>query len=171
VTELPDATEDRRPHVVLVYTSRPPVVVLAGIQAIRSAGGRVTLIGPRMKGIEGLGAEADRVILLRKRAAPVWIDPSNRPARWTFGWASVVVRNRWRRAASGPMSRPLGAPTNWWLALRRDRDAVRAVDDADVITAIDAGAIYSAWRCARRNRDAAVVNGINPTLEHLQLVD
>lgn len=169
--DRPDRAEDRRPHVVLIFTSRPAAFVSTGIQAIRSSGGRITLIGPRIKGIERLAADAAGVVYLRNRAAPVQIQPNNRPDRWTLGWATVVVRNLWRRAVSGPVTKPLGAAALWWMALRRNRDAVHAVGDADVISALDAGAIYLAWRCTRRNRGAAVLNGIGPTLEHLKLTD
>ncbi|MGZ4591639.1 MAG: hypothetical protein ACXV2I_12720, partial [Actinomycetes bacterium] len=128
-------------------------------------------VGPQIKGYEVAAAAADRVVLLRNRAAPVPIDPDNRPARWTARWASVVVRNLWRRTVFGPAKKSLGAATLWWMALSHHRDAVHAVDDADVITAADGGAIYSAWRCTKRNRHAAVINGIGPTLEHLQLTN
>jgi hypothetical protein len=139
--------------------------------AIQSSGGRVTLMGPKIKGTERIAVEADRALVLRSGTAPVQIDPTHSVVRWTPQWASVVVRNLWRRLVLGPLLKPLGPGVRAWMPLRRSRDAIRAVDDADVIAAMDAGAIYSAWRCGRRNRAAAVINGIGPTLEHLNLAD
>jgi hypothetical protein len=80
-----------------------------------------------------------------------------------------VVRNLWRKVAFAPVRKTLGVSTLWWMSLSHSREALHAVDEADVITALDAGAVYSVWECARRNRHAAAINGIGPTLEHLGL--
>jgi hypothetical protein len=55
------------------------------------------------------------------------------------------------------------------LAALHNRAALSALDSADVITALDAGAVYMVWEASRRNRAAAAVNGIGPTMEHLGL--
>jgi len=158
-----------RRNVVLAYTAPPMALVTVAIEQIREAGGQVVLLGPQIRGYEGAAAAADRMVLLRHRAAPVRIDPDNRPVRYSLAWASVVARNLSRRVAFGPARKTLGVATLWWMAVSHSRDALREIDDADVITALDAGAVYSVWNCARRNRHAAAINGIGPTLEHLGL--
>ena len=155
--------------VVLAYTAPPLALVTTAIEQIRKAGGHVTLLGPQIRGYERPAEAADRVVLLRNRAAPVQIDPDNRPVRYSARWASVVARNLSRKAAFGPARRTLGVSTLWWMSMSRSREALHAIDEADVITALDAGAVYSVWECARRNRHAAAINGIGPTLEHLGL--
>lgn len=163
---VPEPQAARR-NVVLTYTSPPLAIVTKAIEQIREAGGHVVLVGPQIRGYEKPAAAADRVVLLRHRAAPVRIDPDRRPARYSPAWASVVVRNLSRKAAFGPARKALGVATLWWMSLSHSREALRAIDEADVITALDAGAVYSVWQCARRNHRAAAVNGIGPTLEHL----
>lgn len=163
---VPEPAAARR-NVVLAYTSPPLAIVTTAIEQIRAAGGHVVLVGPQIRGYEKPAAAADRSILLRHRAAPVRIDPARRPVRYSPRWASVVVRNLSRKAAFGPARKTLGVATLWWMSFSQSLEALRAVDEADVITALDAGAVYSVWECARRNRSAAAVNGIGPTLEHL----
>ena len=158
-----------RRNVVLAYTAPPMALVTAAIEQIRGAGGHVTLLGPQIRGYEQAGAAADRVVFLRNRASPVRIDPDKRPTRYSLQWASVVARNLSRKAAFGPARKTLGVSALWWMALSHSRDALHVVDEADVITALDGGAVYSVWQCARRNRHAAAINGIGPTLEHLGL--
>jgi hypothetical protein len=145
-------------------------IVTTAIQQIRQAGGHVVLLGPQIRGYEAAAAAADRVVILRQGASPVRVDPGNRPVRYSPRWASVVARNRMRKVAFGPARKILGVSTLWWMALSHSRDALHAIDEADVITALDAGAVYSVWQCARRNRHAAAINGIGPTLENLGLV-
>jgi len=161
--------EAARRNVVLTYTAVPMALVTTAIQQIRDAGGHVTLLGPQIRGYEPAGAAADRVVFLRNRAAPVRIDPDKRPRRYSPAWASVVARNLSRKVAFGPARKTLGASTLWWMAISHSRDALHVVDEADVITALDGGAVYSVWQCGRRNRHAAAINGIGPTLEHLGL--
>jgi len=156
-------------NVVLAYTASPLALVTTAIEQIRKAGGQVTLVGPQIRGYEGPAAAADRVVLLRHRAAPVRIDPDHRPVRYSPQWASVVARNLWRKAAFGPARKTLGVSTLWWMTMSHSREALYAINEADVITALDAGAVYSVWECARRNRHAAAINGIGPTMEHLGL--
>ncbi len=159
--------EAARRNVVLAYTAPPLAIVTAAIEQIRQAGGQVILMGPQIRGYEGPAAAADRMIFLRHRAAPVRIDPDNRPVRYSPRWAWVVTRNVSRKVAFGPARKTLGISTLWWMSLSQSREALHAVDEADVISALDAGAVYSVWECARRNRHAAAINGIGPTLEHL----
>jgi len=154
---------------VLAYTSAPLALVTTAIEKIRESGGQVTLMGPQIRGYESAAAAADHVVLLRHRAAPVKVDPNKRPVRYSPQWASVVARNLLRKTAFGPARKTLGVSTLWWLAVSHSREALHAVDEADVITALDAGAVYSVWECARRNRHAAAINGIGPTMEHLGL--
>ena len=155
--------------VVLAYTASPLALITTAIEQIRKAGGQVTLVGPQIRGYEGPAAAANRVVLLRHRAAPVRIDPDHRPMRYSPQWASVVARNLWRKAAFGPARKTLGVSTLWWLTMSHSREALHAIDEADVVTALDAGAVYSVWECARRNRHATAINGIGPTMEHLRL--
>lgn len=164
-----ESVAPRGQHVVMIYTAPPMDLVVPAIRDIQAAGGSVTLIGPQVRGYEAAAEAADSIVRLRHRAAPVPIDPDHRPVRWTLPWASVVARNLSRRAAFGPARRALGVSTLWWLALRGSRDALHAVDDADVLTALDAGAVYSVWQAARRNLHAAAINGVRPTLEHMRL--
>jgi hypothetical protein len=159
--------EAARRNVVLAYTSPPLALVTTAIEQIREAGGQVTLMGPQIRGYEGPAAAANRTVLLRHRAASVRIDPDRRPVRYSPRWAWVVARNLSRKAAFGPARKALGVSTLWWMAVRQSREALHAIDEADVIAALDAGAVYSVWECARRNRHAAAINGIGPTLEHL----
>lgn len=156
-------------NVVLAYTASPLALITTAIEQIRKAGGQVTLVGPQIRGYEGPAAAANRVVLLRHRAAPVRIDPDHRPVRYSPQWASVVARNLWRKAAFGPARKTLGVSTLWWMTMSHSREALYAIDEADVITALDAGAVYSVWECARRNRHPAAINGIGPTMEHLGL--
>lgn len=165
---VPTPSAARR-NVVLAYTTRPMDLVTVAIEQIRHAGGHVILLGPQIRGYESAAAAADHMVFLRHRAAPVRIDPDNRPARYSVRWASVVARNLSRKAAFGPARKTLGVSTLWWMSLSHSREALHSVDEADVITALDAGAVYSVWECARRNRHAAAINGIGPTLEHLGL--
>jgi hypothetical protein len=146
-------------------------LVTVAIEQIRQEGGHVVLLGPQIRGYEQAAAAADRMVFLRHRAAPVRVDPDNRPARFSPQWAWLVTRNLSRRAAFGPARKTLGISTLWWMALSHSREALHAVDEADVITALDAGAVYSVWNCARRNHHAAAINGIGPTLEHLGLAN
>lgn len=163
---VPDPQAARR-KVVLAYTSPPLALVTTAIEQIREAGGHVVLMGPQIRGYERPAAAADQIVLLHHRAAAVRIDPNRRPGRYSPQWASVVVRNLSRKAAFGPAAKKLGVATLWWMSLSQSREALLAVDEADVITALDAGAVYSVWECARRNRRAAAVNGIGATMEHL----
>lgn len=155
--------------VVMVYTAPPPHIISDAIGQLRAAGNRVLLVGPKIKGTEEAIAAADQWVKLAHRAAPVAIDPANRPQRYTPRWASVVARNLWRRVTFKPFQKTLGAATLWSLTLNHDRHAVHAVDQADVLTAVDGGAVYAVWKASRRNRRAAALNGVGPTLEHFGL--
>ena len=169
-TERPAPT----PHaaqqtIVLVYTSVPSVMAVEAIKKIRGNGGRVVLLGPQIKGYENAAEISDSFVFLRQRVTPVYVDPDNRPRRYSPTWASIVARNLIRKATFKPAKRTLGAATLWWMAARNNRQALHLIDSADVITATDAGSIYLVWEAARRNRHAAAINGIGPTLEHLGL--
>lgn len=161
--------ETARQKVVLAYTSAPMDIITTAIEQIRAAGGQVILLGPQIRGYEPAAYAANRIVLVRHRAASVRIDPDNRPVRYSPRWAWVVARNLSRKAAFGPARKTLGASTLWWMSVSNSPQALHAVDEADVITALDAGMVYSVWECARRNRHAAAINGIGPTLEHLGL--
>lgn len=154
--------------VVLCHTGPIPRIVHTSIEQIRDNGGRVVLLGPLVRGVDA-SAPADEVIVLRQRAAPVYVDKANPPRRYSRQWVSIVARNLTRRATFKPARRVLGASTMWWLAALHNRAALSALDSADVITALDAGAVYMVWEASRRNRAAAAVNGIGPTMEHLGL--
>jgi hypothetical protein len=170
VTERPAPT----PHadhqtIAFVYTSPPTVMVVDSIKRIREQGGRVVILGPQIKGYEKAADVADGFIFLRQRFVPVYVDPDNRPRRYSLPWASIVARNLTRKATQKPAKRVLGASTLWWITAKHNRQALALLDGADVITALDAGAVYLVWEAARRNRHAAAINGIGPTLEHLGL--
>jgi hypothetical protein len=155
--------------VAICYTGAPMPVVTDAVRAIGEQGGHVVLIGPLVKGSEVPAAYADKYIRLVHRATPVYVDKANAPRKYGPRWASIVARNLTRRATVRPAQRLFGAATLWWVAVRNNPEASKVLDRADVICAADAGAVYLAWESARRNRHAAVINGIGPTLEHLGL--
>ena len=47
--------------------------------------------------------------------------------------------------------------------------AMAQLRSADVLGALDTPAVYSVWRLARMNPDAAAISGVQPVLEHLGL--
>lgn len=158
-----------RQRIVLMYTSAPPVMVVDAIREMRTAGAEVVIIGPQVKGYEHAAKVASTNIFLRHRVAPVYFDRENPPRRYTTEWASIVARNLSRRATYKPAQRLLGAATLWWMATAQNREALSAIDQAHVLTALDGGSVYSVWQAARRNKGAAAINGIGPTMEHLGL--
>lgn len=153
--------------VVLCHTGPIPPVVNHSIEQIRRQGGRVVLVGPRVVGTEEAEEIVDEVLELRQRAAPVFVNKADPPRKYSRQWVSIVARNLGRKATFKPARRVLGASTMWWLAAHHDRRVMSTLDRADVITALDAGAVYLVWEAARRNRHAAAINGIGPTMEHL----
>jgi hypothetical protein len=157
-------------RVLLVYTLPPLEIVADDIAAIRANGGRVDVVGPRVKGFEISARAADHFTLLVRRSTPVKIDPDDRPRKYSMRWVKVVATNLSRKALFRSAKRVLGAATLWWMSAAQNRKALDLIDGADVITALDAGAIYLCWQAGRRNRGAAVINGIGPTMEHLGLV-
>lgn len=155
--------------VAVCFTAKPMPAVADAVRTIREQGGRVVLIGPLVTGYEEPAAEADDYIKLVHRANPVYVDKSDPPRKYSPQWTSIVARNLTRRATVRPAQRLLGASTLWWIAARGNRDARKVLDSADVLCAADGGAVYLVWEAARRNRHAAAINGIGPTLEHLGL--
>lgn len=162
----PHANQQR---IVMLYTSVPPVMVVDAIRQMRAAGAEVVIIGPQIRGYENAAEVASSNIFLRKRVAPVHFDRDNPPRRYSAEWASIVARNLGRRATYKPAQRMLGAATLWWMATAQNREALTAIDQAHVLTALDGGSVYSIWQAARRNKGAAAINGIGPTMEHLGL--
>jgi hypothetical protein len=179
----PDASK-RAPHIdwtpppapaptrraVLFYATRPPDVLPQAVQTLRQAGVHVTLVGPPVKGYQPLTAYADVEIRVKHRAAPIVVDPTRRPRRYTPRWAVVVATNLCRRHLFRYADKVVGKTTTLSWALLGDRRVLAAVDAADVLTSLDASVVYSVWQAARRNRHAAAISGIRPTLEHLGLV-
>lgn len=157
---------------MLVYTKTPSSAVADAITLLTANGAVVSLIGPQVRGYErAAGLVGDRMVRVRHRAAPVYVDPANPPRRWSPTWIWVVVRNLWRKATLKPARKLLSAPMLWAAAVSGNPDAVRRLDEADVMTAIDPDAVYPVWKAARRNQRAAAINGLRPTLQHLGLVD
>ncbi len=97
--------------IAFVYTSPPTVMVVDSIKRIREQGGRVVILGPQIKGYEKAADVADGgFIFLRQRFVPVYVDPDNRPRRYSLPWASIVARNLTRKATQKPAKRVLGPP-------------------------------------------------------------
>ena len=121
-------------------------MVVDSIKRIREQGGRVVILGPQIKGYEKAADVADGFIFLRQRFVPVYVDPDNRPRRYSLPWASIVARNLTRKATQKPAKRVLGASTLWWIAAKHNRQALALLDGADVITALDAARCTSSGR-------------------------
>jgi hypothetical protein len=159
-------------HVVLVYTAPPGALLVEAIRTLQGSGATVTLIGPQVAGYEPAAELAgDAMIPIRYRNAPVAVDRDNPPARWSREWQWIVVRNLWRKGSYKVARKLFSAAVLWWRTISRNRLALRRLDEADVLTAVDAGAIYPVWKAARRNADAAAINGVGPTLQHFGLAD
>jgi len=165
----PPAPEPTR-RAVLFYGIRPAEMLPETVLALRRSGVHVTLVGPVIKGYQPLTAFADATIRVRHRASPVPIDPAHRPARFSPAWASVVARNVWRRYTFRLVDKAAGRPTTLWWSLLGEKRVLQAVDDADILTALDALTVYAVWRYARRNARAVAISGLRPTLEQLDLV-
>lgn len=156
--------------VVFLYTLAPNRMAVDAMKDIQGHGGQIVLVGPQVRHYEKAYFQADHYVRLIRRASPVKVDPSQRPAKFTPAWAAIVATNLTRKATYKPLGKVLGQATMWWLAARQNPDALAELDGADVITAVDPGAVYMAWEASRRNTKAHVINGIGPTLEHLGLV-
>ena len=160
-------------RVALVYTTTPGLLVATAIAAMQRDGAQVSLIGPQIKGYEDaltLVGE-DNMVRLRWRSAPVPIDHDNPPKRYSAEWAWVVIRNLYRKGTYKPLKKVLSASVLWWRSIAQNRTALHHLDEADIITAVDGGAVYPVWQAARRNRRAVAINGVGPTLQHLGLAD
>jgi hypothetical protein len=153
----------------LVYTLPPPAWATDTAEQIRAAGYRVVVAGPKLVGWDRLARHADAFAPIRHRAAPVPIDRDHPPQRWSREWSWVVARNVWRKRSQKPLQAVLSAPTLWWRTLSQDQLAMAQLRTADVLGALDPPAVYSVWRLARINPDAAAISGVQPVLEHLGL--
>ncbi|KRE62244.1 hypothetical protein [Nostocoides sp. Soil756] len=157
-------------EVVFVATGPLADIAADSIARIADAGARVTLICPKMRGYEQARAAADDYIQLLPLGIPVQFDDdSQRPVRWSPDWARTVATNISRKAGRRVAHKVVGKAVTWGFAVRQLPEAVRILDTADVITALDPGAVWIAWKASRTNAHAAVINGIGPTLEHLGL--
>jgi hypothetical protein len=159
-------------HVALVYTAPPGALVVDAIKTLQEDGATVSLIGPRIGGYERAAELAgEGMIPIRYRHAPVPVDRDNPPARWSREWQWVVARNLWRKGTAKVARKLFSASVLWWRTISHDKLAVRRLEEADVLTAVDGGAIYPVWKAAQRNLDAVAINGVGPTLQHFGLAD
>jgi hypothetical protein len=157
-------------RVALVYTTPPSPVLAEAVEKLQAAGAQVHVIGPQIKGYEKAAELAgERMIRLRYRNSPVPIDRDNPPVRWSREWMWVVARNLWRKGTYKPMRLVLSAPALWWRTISRNERALRALEQADVLSAVDPGAVFSVWQIARRNNRALAISGVVPTLQELGL--
>jgi hypothetical protein len=155
--------------VVVIYSARPPEILPQAIATLRGAGVDVTLIGPPLKGYQPASSGAATTVVVAGKTGSVVVDPANRPARWTPRWASIVARNLWRKHGPRALPHRLGPGPTWWRSVSSNREAMRHLAAADVLTALDPAAVYVVWKAARANPSAAAINGIQPTLEHFKL--
>lgn len=157
-------------EVVFVATSPVPGITADSIDRIRDAGARVTLISPKVVGYGPAREAADGFIELHGLGVPVQFeDDEDRPQRWSARWARTVATNVSRRAGRRVAHKLVGKAGAWGWAIRQLPEATDLLETADVITALDPGAVWIAWKAAQRNTHAEVINGIGPTLEHLGL--
>ena len=87
------------------------------------------------------------------QAAPArspWVRTLRRP----FGRARRRIGRAVRRLIVGGVSR------QFWTRIRRDREASAVAARADVIVAMDTGAVRAGWHLARRHPDAVVTLGL-----------
>lgn len=166
-TETPVAPHARGEHVTMMFTVPVPDVVRSQIRRVRANGGRIHLIGPESAADEGLADLADSITLLTRPTNAV---PVGGPLRkGSPQWLSVVARNTVQRQFVKRQVSKHGLPHGWWIATRRNEQAMRLLRDATVLTALDQGAVYPIWNAARLNDHAPAINGIGPTLDELGL--
>lgn len=162
-TQAPDA---RGQEVLLFHTTPLTPRVSAGIAQIRSAGGRVTLVGP--DATERDPDAADEVIELRRPTAPIQRhETSGKPGQ--VQRARIIATNLYRKQVLTRVVGKLGLPAMWWMAAEHESDVRAVIDAASVIGSLDEGAIYLAWNACRLNPYAPTRHGIGPVLECLGL--
>ena len=165
----PPAPHARGETVLMAFTTTPGEMTRRSIQQVRDAGARVQLMGPASAYDAELAKVADSVILLDRANAPVSIDTSHRPQRFSPRWAALVARNLSRRHLVGAYVRRVGASAGWWLSAKRNRAAMAALREATVLTSLDHSATYLIWNASRLNRTAPAIAGGGPTMEELGL--
>ncbi|WP_455357035.1 glycosyltransferase [Streptomyces sp. SYSU K217416] len=129
-------------HVLLIAGTVPqPAVLKASLEKFRAAGATVQLVG--LFGSDELDTAG--FDLAGFRSLPEG--------------AAVHGPRFEKRVAT------LSAPRRVWAHVERDRVARRIARRAHVLVALDAPAVYAAWRLAQRNRRADACFGIAPALK------
>lgn len=154
--------------VVAVATTVPSRPVQVGMERLRTTGARVVLVLPQRVDLAGVDLPVDETILVPDRWAPVRVDPRHRPVRWSPRWFVVVATNLTRKVARRTLRRFRSRPESFASSVRRHPGAHRAMSRADIITALDQGAVYPVWLVGRSRRRAHLVNGVGPTLDLLR---
>lgn len=130
--------------VAVIAAQRPSAVALAALHRLSRAGHRVTLITREVPAPAPELAGLTIIPLSRNRS-------------------TGVVRSLTRHITAGV----LGQATVLWAEARRHQEAGEALASADVIAAIDPGAVYAVWQAGRHNHGAVLRNGVAPLVEHL----
>ncbi|NUK02056.1 glycosyltransferase [Streptomyces lunaelactis] len=119
-----------------------PALLKASLEKFRAAGATVRLAGL----FESADIDSDGLTLAGIRSLPEGAEAAH-------GEAFV------RRISKG------AAPRRVWRHVERDRWVRGHARKAQVLVALDAGAVYTVWRLSQRNRRADAVFGIAPALK------
>ncbi|NGO77352.1 glycosyltransferase family 4 protein [Streptomyces sp. YC504] len=130
-------------EILLIASARPELAVLT------DAVGTLTSLGATVRLAAGFDLGEHRDALARTGCASLHQLPR------TFHGRSSVVRREALR---------LGAGEQLWLRSAGDKDLRSLARDAHVLVALDADAVYTVWRLARRHRGAHAVFGLAPAV-------
>lgn len=156
-------------RVALVYTTAPSAAVQAAVTRLRSHGARITLIGSPLPEADDIALGVDRHIPVRKAVSTRSEIDGRSPRRYSPAWARLVADNLVRKKALPKIIAARGSAFGWWLAIRRDGDAIAALRDATLLCALNDEAIYTVWEASRVNAFAPAISGIGPLLDHVGL--
>ena len=139
--------------VVDVVTWLPPV------EALDEAVGTCVVIGP-VRAVPTSGGTSPPV----SRTAPGPSTPTAQAAPARSPWVRTLRRpfGRARRRIGRTVRRLVvgGVSRQFWTRIRRDGEASTVAARADVIVAMDTGAIRAGWHLARRHPAAVVTLGL-----------
>ncbi|MFF0444873.1 glycosyltransferase [Streptomyces sp. NPDC004609] len=133
-------------HVLLIAGAVPqPAVLRASLEKFRAEGATVRLVGlfDARELRDGLGDESARLDGLR----------------------SLTEANEARGAAFAGRVAKMPAPRRVWASVEGDAPTRRWARKAQVLVALDQGAVYATWQLAQRNRRAHAVFGTAPGLK------
>ncbi|KUO13916.1 glycosyl transferase [Streptomyces sp. DSM 15324] len=132
-------------EVLLVATSRPQFGVLAdAVAKLNAQGARVHLAGSFHLEAEGVPEELAKVALAEAHQLPRNLRHRSQALRRRVGKAPRGLRQ--------------------WIQVKGDSWLRSRARKADVLVALDAGAVYTVWRLAEYNRTAPAKFGIAPAL-------